>query len=195
MRQIFLLIPVLFFCSAFLHGQSVGIGTQTPDSSAIFELKSSTQGLLIPRMTQAQRVNIPFPGQGLMVYQTDIDTGFYYFKGSTWRSLINSDSNNTRNIILYARRDDSNSPLEELWRANIDGSGQSKIDVILPTGLKLSLTGAGSLKLTPDNQRIIFQARNMANQTFLFSCSIDGSNVTKIVDGPLNGVIVLGCVN
>jgi hypothetical protein len=52
------------------------------------------------------------------------------------------------------------------------------------------------MKITPNNQKVIFQVRNMTtNQSFLYSCSIDGSNVIKIVDGSVDGGIELGCVN
>jgi hypothetical protein len=65
----------------------VGIGTIAPDSSAILELKSSSKGLLIPRMNQAQREGIPTPLEGLLVYQTNNNKGFWYFDGSIWVNI------------------------------------------------------------------------------------------------------------
>ena len=49
----------------------VGIGTTTPVPSAALEIKDTTRGLLIPRMTMVQRNAISTPATGLMVYQTD----------------------------------------------------------------------------------------------------------------------------
>jgi hypothetical protein len=49
---------------------SAGIGTTSPDASSALELKSTTQGLLISRMTQTQRNAIVSPAIGLMIYQT-----------------------------------------------------------------------------------------------------------------------------
>ena len=64
-------------------GQSVGIGTNTPDSSAALEIKSSDRGLLIPRMSAAERAAITNPATGLLVYDTDT-AGFMYFDGIQW---------------------------------------------------------------------------------------------------------------
>src|SRR5947207_135781 len=65
---------------------STGIGTTTPAASSILEVKSTTQGALIPRMTKAQRDAIVSPVQGLLVYVTDKSPGIYYFEGA-WKSL------------------------------------------------------------------------------------------------------------
>jgi hypothetical protein len=46
----------------------VGIGTTNPEPSAVLELKSTTQGLLLPRMTISQRDNIINPAQGLVIF-------------------------------------------------------------------------------------------------------------------------------
>lgn len=64
---------------------NVGIGTKTPDPSAILDLSSTTKGLLLPRMTQAQRNAIKNPVAGLIVYQTDQGIGTYTYDGTTWQ--------------------------------------------------------------------------------------------------------------
>jgi len=68
----------------------VGIGTTTPNASAVLDLTSTTQGLLPPRMTQAQRSAISSPTTGLMVYQTDGTSGLYFHTGSAWVYIINA---------------------------------------------------------------------------------------------------------
>jgi len=94
-----LLIFLWVFISAqFLHAQSVGIGTNTPDASALLDLSSTTKGLLIPRMTAVQRRAIPTPIPGLLVYQTNADLsspfsvpGYYIHSGGTWKTLLDQD--------------------------------------------------------------------------------------------------------
>jgi hypothetical protein len=54
------------------------------------DVTSDTSGLLVPRMTEAQRLPISKPATGLRVIQTDGVTGFYYNAGTpsapTWLS-------------------------------------------------------------------------------------------------------------
>ncbi|MFC4263742.1 hypothetical protein ACFOWM_12675 [Ferruginibacter yonginensis] len=63
---------------------NVGIGTPTPNASAKLDVSSTTQGMLVPRMTAAQRTAIASPATGLMVYQTDAPAGFYFYNGAAW---------------------------------------------------------------------------------------------------------------
>jgi trimeric autotransporter adhesin len=65
----------------------IGVGTTAPNASALFEVSSSTKGVLFPRMTQAQRDAISFPVNGLLIFQTDGVKGFYYYLNSTWNVL------------------------------------------------------------------------------------------------------------
>src|SRR5690606_37276552 len=44
-------------------------------------------GILIPRMSEAQRDAIATPATGLLIFQTDGSEGFYYFDGTNWISL------------------------------------------------------------------------------------------------------------
>lgn len=62
----------------------VGIGTIDPDPSAILELDSTNSGLLIPKMTEAQRDAITSPATGLLIFQTNNSSGFYFYSGSAW---------------------------------------------------------------------------------------------------------------
>ncbi|CAN5823433.1 hypothetical protein BH10BAC2_BH10BAC2_38120 [soil metagenome] len=66
---------------------SAGIGTTAPNASSVLEIKSTTQGLLIPRMTKKQRDLIASPAAGLMIYQTNATAGFYYYTGSSWTTV------------------------------------------------------------------------------------------------------------
>jgi hypothetical protein len=69
---------------------NVGIGTIAPDKSAILDISSSKKGLLMPRMTVAERNAISAPAKGLLIFQTDGNSGFYFHNGTNW-SPISSD--------------------------------------------------------------------------------------------------------
>lgn len=87
----FLVFTLMF--SYHLIAQSVAINTDgaASDSSAILDIKSSTKGLLPPRMTEAERIAISNPATGLVVYQTDATAGYYYNSGTpatpVWQRL------------------------------------------------------------------------------------------------------------
>lgn len=67
---------------------NVGIGTTTPDSSAVLDVTANDKGVLVPRLTAAQRIAIPVPANGLLVYDTDSSCFFFYSStSSSWQSL------------------------------------------------------------------------------------------------------------
>lgn len=74
MNKLFLLL-FSFFLSFSLLSQSVGIGTTTPDASAMLEVKSMSKGLLIPRLTGTGSVSNP--ANGLIIYNTSTNEIMY----------------------------------------------------------------------------------------------------------------------
>ena len=81
--------------------QSIGIGTGSPHNSAVLDVYGTTKGLLIPRMTGAQRLAIPTPAIGLLVIQTNTETtpasspGLYLHEQAgpfqVWRRIARTD--------------------------------------------------------------------------------------------------------
>ena len=99
----------LSLCYTTINAQNVAINANgaQPDPSAILDLTASDAGLLIPRMTAAQKAAITSPAEGLMMYQTNGTKGFYFYDGNNW-GLVGNDlwaangndiySNNTGNV-------------------------------------------------------------------------------------------------
>lgn len=81
--------PMAVAQNTFPANGSVGIGTATPVASSILEIKSTTKGVLLPRMTKTQRDAIASPATGLLIFQTDNTKGLYYYSGSAWTSVNN----------------------------------------------------------------------------------------------------------
>ena len=71
-----------------VFGQNVGINEDgsDPDASAILDIKSTTKGFLVPRMTTAQRTAISTPATGLIVYDTE-KASHWYYNGSQWQIM------------------------------------------------------------------------------------------------------------
>ena len=91
-KNSFLCLLILsFYASQSIYAQGrLGINTDgsSADASALLDLKSSTQGLLVPRMLDSERATILSPATGLIVYQTNgTNPGFYYYNGSVWTNL------------------------------------------------------------------------------------------------------------
>ena len=63
------LAAFLLFSTA-IYGQSIGIGTTSPNSSAQLDISSSSRGLLIPRMDSNAVKAIVSPAAGLMVFDS-----------------------------------------------------------------------------------------------------------------------------
>ena len=99
--KLFILFFLVFISSTYAQ---VGIGTDNPEVSAILDLNPSgnDKGLLIPRLSQAQRDAINSPANGLLIFQTDNTEGFYFYSSanSSWikLSLVPEVNMNAQNI-------------------------------------------------------------------------------------------------
>lgn len=82
LKVLTIVISVLYF-SLTLSGQvSINDDGSPPDPDAMLEVKSIEKGLLIPRITLANRP--ASPPAGMMIYQSTGTTGFYYYDGTDW---------------------------------------------------------------------------------------------------------------
>lgn len=64
-------LTLALFLTAFnFMSAQVGIGTTNPDTSSELDVASTDGGVLIPRMTYAQKTAIASPATGLLVYDT-----------------------------------------------------------------------------------------------------------------------------
>ncbi|MCU0468599.1 MAG: hypothetical protein MUF58_08360 [Arcicella sp.] len=100
MKKIFLLVVLLIASTPQIFAQAITlnpevvtnkltVGTPSAITSAVFEANSTTKGILIPRMTTAQRnaITAPTAVTGLMVYDTDLKD-LYIFNGFWKRATI-----------------------------------------------------------------------------------------------------------
>jgi hypothetical protein len=80
MKKTLFLISVMLLYSGLLSAQvSVNSDGTPPHNSAMLDVNSTIKGMLIPRMTQAQRDGIANPAAGLIIYQTDGLKGLYCY--------------------------------------------------------------------------------------------------------------------
>lgn len=83
-RRILLATSVLYLTSIAVYAQvSIHNGSGTdPNASSMLDVQSTDSGVLIPRMTEAQRNAIASPATSLLVYQTNGTPGYYFNSGT-----------------------------------------------------------------------------------------------------------------
>jgi len=88
-----ILISFIFFSSLASYAQSVSINNDgtSPNASSMLDVKSTTKGLLIPRMSSAERTGISNPAVGLLVYDNQTQS-FWFFKTAGWTEIVTGGS-------------------------------------------------------------------------------------------------------
>ncbi|MEK7254548.1 MAG: hypothetical protein AAB316_07380, partial [Bacteroidota bacterium] len=76
----------LFSQSNIQQSTSINASGTAPDASALLDVSATDKGVLVPRMTSAQRSAIASPATGLLVFDTTTD-GFWFFNGAAWQAL------------------------------------------------------------------------------------------------------------
>ncbi len=138
------------------------------NASAILDVSSTTQGMLVPRMTASQRGTLGSPATGLLVYQTDGTTGFYYWNGSAWVNITNSATT-----------------------AGGDLTGSYPNPTVANLG---AISGANLTNLTPGNLTSggTFPAENGSNLTNLNASNLASGTVAASVGGTGNTSYTVG---
>jgi hypothetical protein len=164
---------------------NVGIGTNSPNASAILDLSSTTKGVLIPRMTASQRAAISNPEAGLIVYQTNANSGNYFFNGSSWDVLSNA---NYGDIKTGIQSSDHNGwiRLNGRLKSSLTSTQQTQATALgiganLPNADNTFLVQNGGTlgAISGSNSKIITQA-NLPNVTLTGNSSTDAGHTHTI---------------
>ncbi|MCY7292719.1 MAG: hypothetical protein LH615_11130, partial [Ferruginibacter sp.] len=97
MKFIGLILFSLLFTTS-IQAQSFAINTDgsTANSSALLDVKSTSKGILIPRLSKTDKNSIATPATGLLIFQNAPDSiGFHYYDGSKWLWLAASNTTDT----------------------------------------------------------------------------------------------------
>lgn len=156
---------LLTLCTVSLFGisfaQNVGIGTNTPDNTAILDLKSDSMGFLAPRLTTVQRDAIASPAHGLTIFNVE-DSTIQYWNGQCWlRSYQVTCSDCLINMNLSATSDTIDRVVSDSTQVTVTITQQNGLPQLmpltvantLPNGMTISfsqnpLNGPGSSILT-----------------------------------------------
>jgi trimeric autotransporter adhesin len=96
MKKSYLLSLVgIVLLNAFAFSQNTAItddDSYNAHPSAMLDVKSVSKGILIPRLTTAQRVALTATAtNGLMVYDASLNR-FFFYNGTTWMDLATPES-------------------------------------------------------------------------------------------------------
>ena len=98
-------VALVLCISATNHVSAQGVAFNTSgaaaDASAMVDIASTSKGMLVPRMTTAQLISIPAPATGLLVYQTDGTSGYYFFNGVSWVPLLRGSSGTANYLPMF----------------------------------------------------------------------------------------------
>ncbi len=91
LQKLLFTATVVLLTSNNLFSQNVAINASgaAPVASAMLDIASTSSGLLIPRMSTAQRTSIGTPATGLLVYDTTTNS-FWYYNGAIWIQILNT---------------------------------------------------------------------------------------------------------
>lgn len=135
-----LLLAFLVMGNAIAFAQ-IGIGTTTPDATSILDMESTTQGMLAPRMTTAQRMAIASPANGLLIFDTTLGS-FMHYDGLTtsWVKL-----SGTKDGRLKYKLIKSTDVLATVLAAEKTAGGNTKY--LLDTGTLYEINGTINVDL------------------------------------------------
>ena len=94
MKKLITLSVILLMGFASFTQVGINENGSAPDNSAMLDISSTSRGLLIPRMDNAQMSGMSNPALGLLVFNTDYNC-FYFRNLSGWQKLLNEANNHT----------------------------------------------------------------------------------------------------
>ncbi|PAM94092.1 hypothetical protein B4N84_13495 [Flavobacterium sp. IR1] len=183
------IITAAFFICYSVQSQ-MGIGIPNPHTSAILELSSKEKGLLLPRLTDAERNAIKQPALGLVIFNTEKNcieicvgsgSGSGSGSNSVWHNLCGDNgiavidsytcnTNETGGMILGVPV----SGVSQTITARVSTPGSYAITT---TANGITFSAAGHFTATGD-QKVVLQASGVPVSDGFHSFTIDANGAT-----------------
>ena len=154
-------------------GGNVGIGTTTPNASALLDVTSTTQGAVLPRMNTTQMNAISSPVAGLMVYNSD-STSYCYYNGSVWLNVSKAQKVN----LVFGAGSGADSDTTAFTTSAIYGSFYNDADTIVVTSMRSVLQGT-----SPDVTYKVWYNDSLNVEAGATALNTAGNQVTSTTTG------------
>ena len=176
MRKIYLILVIILLGSQIElfaqedGGISIGKGTENAHPSAILELVSRNKGLLIPRLTSAEREAISSPASGLLVYDITL-ANFQYWSGIQWSAVPGVSFTSGTTLPLKAMEGD-------LFYNTVD----DKVQIFVASTWKDVGSKAQVLQLNSTTLKLLEAGKATGSEVdlsaFMQSLSLEGTKLT-----------------
>jgi hypothetical protein len=164
MKTIFKVLSLLLFFTSQISYSQIGIGTTTPDESAIVEIQSDNKGMLIPRVSTA---NLPSsPAKGLIVFNTTEDCMQQNVGTSAspkWECMVTNSESTVKSFYPPA------------YSLEITSTGAGSFNIYNHYSTTYANAGAAGISVYPSNE-LDFVVLNY-DQTVFSSVTIDNAGV------------------
>lgn len=194
MKNLNALLIALFLGVAsigFAQNDNVGIGTTTPDPSALLELEANDKGFLIPRIALQSDVDvttISAPATSLLVFNTNAGmtnggVGFWYFDGTKWVPLTGGGSGGSTT---------DHNTLNEAY--NEGGPGAGRVITANSGAVEINHSSLASgnkaiIATTNQNESFAIDATNSGTGVALRGQSTQASNSFAAIQGETNSTV------
>lgn len=181
-------IFLIFLLFNFTGNAQIGIGTTDPAMTSILDITSSNKGILIPRMTSAQRMAIASPANSLLIYDITERLFFYYdTQTQSWIPITTGVSTKRNNYKLIKSASD--------LQTELTAGGGSKYLLTSNTTYEINGTITLTAPIDLNNAYIVGLDANedilMRSGGTLFSGSTGGTIKTLTLTAPSGTVFSL----
>jgi hypothetical protein len=150
-------------------GVYIDVLTKTADENAILDIESDNKGIMIPRLTAANRPATP--NTGLLIYQVDNTPGFYYYDGTSWTRIDNTTPSSGARIAAPTQA--SPQPLG-VYRKGFGKLVNGSAFISLKSGV------------SPEELLIQLQAEGECNGLYISEKTAEGFKVKELKNGKSN---------
>jgi len=163
-KSILLLALFSIIFGSAMSQVAVNADGSAPSTSAILDIKSTSKGMLVPRMTTTQRTAISSPANGLMVFDTQTTSFWFYNVGSSgWIELIGGN-----NIAVLSDSDsDTKIQLEESSNDNLIRFDMAGIEYFVMDNGRLAVKNTNASVVIGDSAGLGNNGLFTANNTFI----------------------------